>query len=126
MMPVPMIAIVDDDNDVRVALASLVQSLGYEVRTYGSGVEFLQESLDGDPACMIADVQMPSMSGDELQRQLLKAGRRIPMIFMTGFPTEAVRNRVLEAGAVCFLNKPADGDVIIQCLEEALEIGAAQ
>ncbi len=73
-----------------------------------------------DPACMIADVQMPAMSGDELQARLVAAGRSFPIIFMTAFPTEPVRKRVMAAGAQCYLGKPASGGEIIRCLEEAL------
>lgn len=114
----PVIAIVDDDEAVRTSLASLVRSLGYDVRIYGSGTDFLQDSLD--PACMIADIQMPAMSGDELQARLLASDRCFPIIFMTAFPTDPIRERVMEAGAHSYLSKPATGDEIIRCLEEAL------
>jgi FixJ family two-component response regulator len=120
MAEAPVIAIVDDDEGVRATLASLVRSLGYEVRTYGSGVDFLQEPPSEDPACMIADVQMPLMTGDELQARLVASGRSFPIIFMTAFPTEPVRQRVFAAGAHCYLSKPSGGDEIIRCLEEAL------
>ena len=120
MPQAPTIAIVDDDEGVRTSLASLVRSLGYKVRTYGSGQEFLHDRLDEEPACMIADIQMPLMAGDELQRNLVSAGRRFPIIFMTAFPTDAVRERVMANGAHCFLNKPSDGDTIIRCIEDAL------
>jgi FixJ family two-component response regulator len=119
MVDAPVIAIVDDDEAVRASLASLVRSLGYEVRAYGSGDEFLRESR-GDPACMIADIQMPLMTGDELQARLIASGRAFPIIFMTAFPTEPVRRRVIAAGARCYLSKPSDGDEIIRCLEQAL------
>jgi FixJ family two-component response regulator len=119
MADAPVIAIVDDDEGVRASLASLVRSLCYEVRAYGSGCEFLQEPRE-DPACMIADVQMPLMTGDELQARLLASGRAFPIIFMTAFPTEPVRRRVMAAGAHCYLSKPSDGDEIIRCLEQAL------
>lgn len=120
----PVVAIVDDDEGVRTSLASLVRSLGYDVHTYGSGADFLQDPLD--PACMIADVQMPVMTGDELQARLVSSGRRFPIIFMTAFPTESVRRRVMAAGAHCYLNKPSSGDEIIRCLEEALAGRAAR
>jgi FixJ family two-component response regulator len=115
-----VVAIVDDDEAVRTTLASLVSSLGYEARTYRSGTDFLRERRDEDPACMIADIQMPVMAGDELQARLVEAGRSFPIIFMTAFPTEPVRRRVLEAGAHCYLSKPIGGDEIIRCLDEAL------
>jgi FixJ family two-component response regulator len=124
MAQTPLVAIVDDDEGVRSSLASLVRSLGYDVRTYGSGGDFLQDTLD--PACMIADVQMPVMTGDELQARLVASGRCFPIIFMTAFPTEAICKRVMAAGAHCYLNKPSSGDEIIRCLEEALAGRAAQ
>ncbi|AWN43212.1 hypothetical protein DK389_25300 [Methylobacterium durans] len=120
MTEAPMIAIVDDDEAVRSSLASLVRSLGYRVRTYGSGPDFLRDAFDREPACLISDVQMPAMTGDELQARLHAAGRRFPIIFLTAFPTDSVRRRVLDAGAQCFLSKPPDGDTIIRCIEEAL------
>ena len=124
MAETPAVAIVDDDEGVRTSLASLVRSLGYEAHAYESGVAFLQDS--NDPACMIADIQMPVMTGDELQARLVASGRRFPIIFMTAFPTESIRTRVMAAGARCYLRKPSDGDEIIRCLEEALEGNAAR
>ena len=116
----PTIAIVDDDEGVRASLASLVRSLGYQARTYGSGPEFLRDSVSEQPACMISDVQMPAMTGDRLQEVLLSAGVRFPIIFMTAFPSEDVRRKVLANGAYRFLTKPSDGDTLIRCIEDAL------
>lgn len=120
MAKTPVIAIVDDDEGVRTSLASLVRSIGYEARAYASGMDFLRQAPGDDPACMIADVQMPVISGDELQARLVAAGRHFPIIFMTAFPSENVRQRVMAAGAHCYLGKPSSGDEIIRCLEEAL------
>jgi FixJ family two-component response regulator len=115
-----VIAIVDDDEGVRASLASLVRSVGYEAQAYESGMDFLRQAPGEDPACMIADVQMPVITGDELQAQLVAAGRHFPIIFMTAFPSETVRQRVMAAGAHCYLGKPSSGDEIIRCLEDAL------
>ena len=120
MAKTPVIAIVDDDEGVRASLASLVRSLGYEADAYESGLDFLRNAPGDDPACMITDVQMPVITGDELQAQLNAAGRRFPIIFITAFPSESVRQRVMAAGAHCYLGKPSSGDEIIRCLEEAL------
>jgi FixJ family two-component response regulator len=120
MAKTPVIAIVDDDEGVRTSLASLVRSIGYEAQAYESGMDFLRQAPGDDPACMIADVQMPVISGDELQARLITAGRHFPIIFMTAFPSENVRQRVMAAGAHCYLGKPSSGDEIIRCLEEAL------
>lgn len=112
------IAIVDDDEGVRTSLASLLRSFGYRTRTYGSAVDFL---ASGDaPDCMVVDIQMPAMAGDELQARLIAGGRPIPMIFMTAFPTEAVRHRVMSAGARAFLEKPADTDSLVHAVERAV------
>jgi FixJ family two-component response regulator len=120
MAKTPVIAIVDDDEGVRASLASLVRSVGYEAQAYESGMDFLRQAPGDDPACMIADVQMPVITGDELQAQLVAAGRHFPIIFMTAFPSETVRQRVMAAGAHCYLGKPSSGDEIIRCLEDAL------
>jgi FixJ family two-component response regulator len=116
MAEAPVIAIVDDDEGVRTTVASLVRSLGYQARTYG----FLQQPPGEDPACMIADIQMPRMTGDALQAKLVASGRSFPIIFMTAYPTEPIRKRVMAAGAYCYLGKPASGDEIIRHLEGAL------
>src|SRR3954470_18126238 len=120
MCETPVIAIVDDDEAVRVAMGSLVRSLGYTAQTYASAGDFLRACAEQEPACLITDVQMPSMSGVELQQSLIAAGRRLPVIFVTAFPTESVRARVLAAGASGFLQKPCDGDTIIRSLQRAL------
>ncbi|MCC4595491.1 response regulator [Xanthomonas campestris pv. phormiicola] len=114
------IAIVDDDEGVRTSLCSLLRSLGYEIRSYGSAIDFLADQGRTDPACLIADMQMPRMSGEQLQAELLTRGRTFPMIFMTAFPAEATRNRVMARGARAFLDKPVDGEVIACCLASAL------
>ena len=109
------IAIVDDDEGVRTSLVSLVRSLGYQAVAYASGLDFLSRPAEEEPACM------PRMMGDELQRELALAGRCFPIIFMTAFPTNAVKDRVMMAGAHCYLTKPADGETIIRCIESALK-----
>lgn len=113
------IAIIDDDDGVRTSLVSLVRSLGYAARGYGSAAEFLMDGA-GDPACIISDIQMPGTTGDELQADLLAAGRRIPMIFLTAFPVEATRVRVMAAGAAAHLVKPVDGETLARCLASAI------
>ena len=86
MSRVPVVSIIDDDASVRVATHRLVRSLGYIAHTFSSADEFLQSPLVNDTSCMIADVQMPGMSGVELQSVLLAQGRRMPIIFITAFP----------------------------------------
>jgi FixJ family two-component response regulator len=114
------IAIVDDDEGIRISLTSLLRSLGYETRCYESALKFLDDAA-GDPACMISDIQMPGMTGDDLQAELFARGRLFPMIFMTAFPTEATRARVMGRGATAYLEKPVDGDTVARCVERALQ-----
>lgn len=118
---IPVISIIDDDASVRVATNSLVRSLGYTVNTFASAEEFLRSAHLNDTSCVIADVQMPAMSGVELQALLLTQGQRVPFIFITAFPEETIRARALKAGAIGFLTKPFDGRTLIRCLDTALE-----
>ena len=115
-----MIAIVDDDGAVREALKALVRSLGYDASTFGSAEAFLNSEQINDTSCLITDVQMPGLSGLDLQDRLIAQGYRIPIIFFTGYPDENVRIRAMKAGAVAFLSKPCDGDHLLGCFEKAL------
>jgi FixJ family two-component response regulator len=118
---VPVVSIVDDDASVRVATHRLVRSLGYIAHTFSSADEFLRSPHVNDTSCLIADVQMPGMSGVELQSVLLAQGRRMPIIFITAFPEESARTRALDAGAMCFLTKPFDGPTLVKHLAAAVE-----
>jgi FixJ family two-component response regulator len=118
---VPVISIIDDDTSVRVAANRLVRSLGYVAHTFASAKDFLQSPNVDDTWCVIADVQMPGMSGVELQSLLNAQGRDVPMIFITAFPEESIRTRALEGGAIGFLSKPFDGQVLIECIDCALK-----
>ena len=121
MSHVPLISIIDDDASVRVATNRLVRSLGYAAHTFASADGFLQSPHVNETACVIADVQMPGMSGIELQSHLIAKGCSVPMIFITAFPEESIRSRALKAGAVGFLSKPFDGTILIECIDIALK-----
>jgi FixJ family two-component response regulator len=121
LLNLPLVAIVDDDASVRATTDSLVRSLGYVVDTFASAEEFLRSNRLDDLSCVIADVQMPGMSGVELQAHLLAKGNHVPFIFFTAFPDARVRAQALGAGAVCYLTKPFDGDSLSQCLQAALK-----
>jgi FixJ family two-component response regulator len=120
---IPLISIVDDDDTVRAATESLVRSLGFKTRTFASAESFLQSSSLSGTRCLILDVQMPNMGGIELQDHLSKLGFKIPIIFMTAYPDESVRQRALQAGAVGFLLKHFEvyGQRFVDCLHEALK-----
>jgi FixJ family two-component response regulator len=114
---------VDDDDTVRAAIESLVRSLGFKTRTFASAELFLQSSSLSETRCLILDVQMPNMGGIELQDHLSKLGFEMPIIFITAYPDESVRQRALQAGAVGFLLKPSEvyGQRFVDCLHEALK-----
>ena len=115
-----MISIVDDDPSVREATKGLVRSLGYGAAAFASAEDFLQSDRVNDTACLITDMQMPGLSGVELQSRLVAQGNRTPIIFITAFPEERVRSRALRSGAVGFLSKPFDAQALIKCIDMAL------
>ena len=116
----PTVSIVDDDESVRVATTKLVRVHGLVAYGFASAEEFLQSPHARDTSCLITDVRMPGMSGVDLQSRLIAQGRRVPIIFITAFSEESSKARALEAGAVCFLSKPFDGQTLIKCLYDAL------
>jgi FixJ family two-component response regulator len=121
-----VILIIDDDASARAATDNLLRSLGYAVCTFISAEEFLRSTHLNDTSCVIADVQMPGMSGVDLQARLLTEGRRVPFIFITAFPEKTIRARALKAGALCFLTKPFDRLTLIRCLDITLERHGAE
>jgi len=116
----PAISIIDDDASVRSATNRLVRSFGYVAHTFSSAADFLRSGHVNNTSCVITDVQMPGMSGIDLQSLLIAQGHSMPIIFITAFPDENVRRGVLKAGAVCLLTKPFDGCVLIKCIDAAL------
>jgi FixJ family two-component response regulator len=114
-----LVAIVDDDNGAREALETLVRSLGHKVSTFGSAEEFLKSEKLHQTSCLITDLQMPGLSGLDLQDCLIADGHRIPVIFITAHPDDHVRKRALKAGAVAFLSKPVDTDPLMRYLDKA-------
>ena len=119
-MKAPMIAIVDDDESFRRATASFVRSLGYYAAAFASAEAFLTSARLDDTDCLISDMQMPGMSGIELQERLIADGSRLPIIFITAFPEAKVRDKAVAAGAVGFLAKPFNDEKLITCLDQAL------
>src|SRR5215471_5197175 len=97
-----LISIVDDDQSMSRMLNRVMSALGFEVRSFGSAEEFLESCALGQSACLILDVNLPGMSGVDLQRQLNDAGPRIPIVFISGQADEATRQRAINAGAAGF------------------------
>jgi len=116
-----MISIVDDDESVREATKELVRSLGYSAVAFASAEDFLRSGQLSTTACLISDVQMPGLSGIDLQRRLIADGHSMPIIFITAFPDERARARALGAGAIGFLTKPYREESLIECLGQALK-----
>lgn len=115
-----MISIVDDDESTRESTKGLVRSLGYQAATFASAEEFLQSDSLNSTACLITDVQMPGLSGIDLQRGLISRGVQMPTIFITAFPEEETRARAMKAGALGYLSKPFREESLLKCLDRAL------
>ena len=118
MSQTPQIAIVDDDASVSEAIQGLVEAFGFAAEAFSSAEEFLQSERLNDAACLITDVQLPGMSGFQLQDHLGASGSRIPIIVITAFPGDD--RRALAAGAICFLRKPIAKDDLLKCICLAL------
>jgi FixJ family two-component response regulator len=125
----PLIAIVDDDESVCRAIKRLVRSLVMDADTFTSGREFIDlvEAMPSfHPQCLILDVQMPGINGLEVQEWLVKRGNPIPIIFITAHDEVGVRERALAGGAVAFLRKPFNDELLIKTLHAALGRGVGQ
>jgi FixJ family two-component response regulator len=117
---VPLISIVDDDGFVRESTSGLIRSMGYAAETFASAEEYLRSNRAADTACLISDIQMPDMDGADLQDRLIADGLHTPIIFVTAFPDEGIRARVMKAGAFGFLTKPFSDESLMECLDRAL------
>ena len=116
-----VVYIVDDDASVRLALSSLIRSVGFHVESYSTAREFLDSKLLNVPSCLILDVRLPGLSGLDLQRELKQADIRIPIIFITGHGDIAMSVRAMKAGAVDFLTKPFRDQDLLDSIQQALE-----
>ena len=120
---VTLVSIVDDDESVRDAMKSLVRSFGYRVETFGSAAEFLESSQVENTDCLVTDVQMPGLSGVELQNRLLSDGYHMPTIFISAFPNSQIEEWVLQSGAIGYLRKPFNDHELLEHLETAVNWG---
>ena len=116
-----LVAVVDDDDLMRTSLQGLLKSVGLPARAFASGEEFLRSGQQHQVGCLIADIRMPGMSGLELQAKLNAERCRIPIIFITAHGDAQMRMQALRAGAVEFLAKPFDDEVLLESVRAALE-----
>jgi len=116
-----LISIIDDDTLARYGIVALVESLGCKAASFSSAEHFLASDAIAETTCLITDLQMPGLSGLELQEALRSQGHRTPVILMTAYPNESRRNRAIDGGAVGFLSKPFDDTSLIECLAAAIK-----
>ena len=115
-----LIAIVDDDESVRDAATNLFRSMGFPAVAFASAEDFLGSDAVATASCLVLDVQMPGMGGLKLQSHLAALGRNIPIVFVTGYPDDGVRDKAMKSGAVCFLTKPFKEGDLLDGLKSAL------
>lgn len=116
----PIIGIVDDDPGVRGSIDSLLRSAGMSAIPFDSGEALLASALVDKLACIVSDLHMAGMTGIELQAEMRRRGWEHPVIMMTAFPTDAARDQALRDGAVAFLTKPIDPDMLLDAIERTI------
>lgn len=120
MISRPLITVVDDDESVRESLPDLLREFGFEAQTFSSAEEFLASEAIADTSCLVLDVAMPGMTGPDLQRELTRRDRSIPIVFITAHRDATVRPRLIAQGAVDCLFKPFEPTDLLQALNTAL------
>ncbi|MEX3963114.1 response regulator [Paraburkholderia sp. EG287A] len=118
----PLIAVVDDDQSVRESLPDLLRVFGFTARAFASGEEFLASGCAGEAHCLILDVAMPGMSGQDLQHELARRQQAVPIVFITAHGDEALRPHMLEQGAVDCLFKPFSDTALLGAIQAALKV----
>jgi FixJ family two-component response regulator len=116
-----LVSVVEDDQFFRESMRRLMRSLGYRVEAFASAADFLASPRLGETACLIADVNMPVMTGIELYRHLMDSGHTIPTILVTACANDDVESRALKDGVLCYLRKPVDEKHLKRCLLVALQ-----
>ncbi len=117
----PVVAIVDDDSSVREGLQSLVRSVGWGVEAFASAQEFLDHAGTEAPSCLVLDLQLPGLSGLDLQKRMAEIELNIPIVFLTGHGNIPASVQAMKAGAVEFLTKPFDDQELLNAIQEAVE-----
>ena len=120
MVTRPLITVVDDDESVRESLPDLLKEFGFEAQTFSSAEDFLASESIAETGCLVLDVAMPGMSGPDLQRELKRRARSIPIVFITAQRDEAIRPRLIAQGAVDCLFKPFEATDLLHALNTAL------
>jgi FixJ family two-component response regulator len=115
-----LVSVVDDDESVRESLPDLLGTLGFDAKAYASARDFLTSCCVGATQCLVLDVAMPDMSGPELQRELMRSGHAIPIIFITAQMNAAIRQQLLDQGAIECLFKPFSEQQLRTALDAAL------
>jgi FixJ family two-component response regulator len=116
-----LVSVVEDDQFFRESMRRLMRSLGHSVEAFASAADFLASPRLGETACLIADINMPEMTGVELYRHLMDSGHAIPTILVTAYADDDVESRALKDGVICYLRKPVDEKHLRQCLLAALQ-----
>ena len=116
-----LVSVVEDDQFFRDSLRRLIRSLGYRVEAFASAADFLASDRLGETACLIADVNMPAMTGIELYRHLKDSNLTVPTILVTAYADDDVGSRALKDGVICYLRKPVDEKHLKRCLVAALQ-----
>jgi FixJ family two-component response regulator len=116
-----IVAIVDDDSSVRGGLARLIRSVGWKAETFASAQEFLARPRTEAPSCLVLDLQLPDLSGLDLQKRMAEAGLETPIVFLTGHGNIPASVQAMKAGAIEFLTKPVDEQNLLKAIQEAVE-----
>jgi FixJ family two-component response regulator len=116
----PLVAVIDDEASICRALSRLLRVANYRAETFCSAIPFLESLAREMPDCVVLDLQMPAMTGVELQQQLLQLANPPPVIIITAHDEPKTRERCLALGAVCYLRKPIEGDVLLDSIEGAV------
>src|SRR5262245_24206697 len=115
----PCVVVVDDDRSMRESLSNFIRSVGFNVQTFASAHAFLTSPRPDAPSCLVLDVQLPGLSGLELQQELAQGQCQIPIIFITGHGDIPITVRAMKAGAIEFLTKPCRDDALLHAVAQA-------
>jgi DNA-binding NtrC family response regulator len=120
---IPLVFVIDDDSSIRESLSNLIRSVGLNVQTFASAQEFLTSRRPQGPSCLVLDVQLPGLSGLDLQQELAKADAQVPIIFITGHGDIPMTVRAMKAGAIEFLTKPFRDEDLLNAIDQAMDHG---